>query len=82
MNKLEIDLKIYPTKSKLFSFLKTQIEGLFGANYDALIDALTFYYHPLQISLINISFYEEKNNLLETLEIVHKENAWINYNIK
>lgn len=82
MKKLEIDFKIHSTKQKLFDYLMPQIEGLFGANYDALIDALRFYNFPLLISLKNISFYEERTILLETLDIIHKENSLINYRIK
>ncbi|MDE6408564.1 MAG: barstar family protein [Anaeroplasmataceae bacterium] len=80
MKKIEIDFKNYPTKQKLFTFLMSQIEGLFGANYDALIDALSFYQTPLVLQLIHLSFYEEQAQLLEVLQIIQKENHLIQIN--
>ncbi|MDE6660715.1 MAG: hypothetical protein K2J93_02685 [Anaeroplasmataceae bacterium] len=82
MKKLEIDFKSYPTKQKLFSFLLKRITGLYGSNYDALIDALSFYDTSLTIYLINLNNYEEPTDLLEILEIIHKNNTFISYNIK
>lgn len=80
MKKLEIDFKIHSTKQKLFDYLMLQIEGLFGANYDALIDALIFYRTPLLLQLSHISSYEEKENLLEVFKIIQKENSLILFN--
>ncbi|MDE5546743.1 MAG: hypothetical protein K2I88_04695 [Anaeroplasmataceae bacterium] len=82
MRKIEIDFKIYSTKQKLFSFLLPQIEGLYGTNYDALIDALSFYDTPLLFHLINLSYYENQSSLLEVLQIIQKENTLIQYTIE
>ncbi|MCM1131607.1 MAG: hypothetical protein NC310_08310 [Roseburia sp.] len=82
MNKLEIDFMIYSTKPKVLTFLISKIEGLFAPNYDALIDALRFYSTPILLCLKNISFYEDKSNLLEILQIIHRENPIFNYIVK
>lgn len=77
MKKIILDFKILNTKELLFSFLKTKIDGLYSSNYDALIDALTFYKNDLTIQLINTDDYENKKELIEVLEIVKTENKMI-----
>ncbi len=77
MNKIIIDLKKYSTKPLLLSFLMTQIEGMFAPNYDALIDALAFYDTPLEMELKYLNSYENKKELLEVLDIIKKENKFI-----
>ncbi len=74
MKKLSIDLKKYKTKEKLLCFLSTQMDELYGMNYDALIDVFTFIKEPLQILIKNKEYYEDWNALKETLEIITKEN--------
>lgn len=74
MNKLILDLKFYPTKSLLLSYLTTQIIDMYGANYDAFIDALTSYEEPYTIELKNISFFENEKELIEVFEIIQQEN--------
>lgn len=79
---VKIDFIYYPTKQKFFDFLTTKIDGLFGKNYDALIDALTFYKTPITFILLHISFFEDKENLLEIIKIIHKENTLITFKLR
>lgn len=79
MKKIIIDCSRYSSKQKLFQFLTTQIEGLYGENYDALIDALTFFQTPLLITFKNFEKYSDKENLLPVLDIISNDNPQISF---
>lgn len=77
MKSIFIDFSKYPTKKELMHYLMIEIEGMYGLNYDAFIDALTFYQFPLQLELLNIRNYENDKELIEILDIIGKENPKI-----
>lgn len=79
MKKIIIDCSRYSSKQKLLQFLTAQIEGLYGENYDALIDALTFFQTPLLITFKNFEKYSDKENLLPVLDIISNDNPQISF---
>ncbi|MDE7263839.1 MAG: hypothetical protein K2N64_04185 [Anaeroplasmataceae bacterium] len=79
MKKIVVCCNLYPSKKELLHYLLTKVEGLYSENYDALIDALTYYKTPLQIEFKQLNSYKDKDNLEEILEIIHKENPIISF---
>lgn len=78
---IKINLKEYNKKTSLLKRLSEIIPDMFGLNYDALIDSATFYNEPLCIEFENIDFFEDKQNLLEVLEIISTENSKFTYRV-
>ncbi len=74
---LQIDLKILNTKEKLISYLSSHIEGLYGTNYDALIDAMTYIHTPMTLELLHKNEYEDCEELEAIFKIIQKENPLI-----
>ena len=69
---MKIDLNILNTKEKFLSFMKDNLEDMYALNYDALIDAITSY-QSLELEFINISSYQDYQNLIEVIEIINND---------
>ena len=69
-----IDCLKLQQKHQLLSFFQHSIEGMYSLNYDALIDALTFYEEPIHFTIFHIECYEDPTELKEVLEIIHSVN--------
>lgn len=52
---------------------------MYSLNYDALIDALTFYKEPIHFTIFHIECYEDPTELKEVLEIIHSENPMVSF---
>jgi hypothetical protein len=53
---------------------------MYSSNYDALIDALLFIDQKTNINILNIDQFNDKNNLIEILNIIsNNENISIQY---
>lgn len=71
---ISLDLSVYNTKKSLLSRLAEIFDEMFSLNYDALIDAATFYSSPLQLEFLHCDSFENKKELLEVLHIIEEEN--------
>ena len=69
---MKIDLNILNTKENFLSFMKDNLEDMYALNYDALIDAITSY-QSLELEFINISSYQDYQNLIEVIEIINND---------
>ena len=69
---MKIDLNILNTKEKFLSFMKDNLEDMYALNYDALIDAITSY-QSLELEFVNISSYQDYQNLIEVIEIINND---------
>lgn len=77
MTTLEIDLSIFNTKKKLLAYFASLFNEMYGLNYDALIDVLTYVKEPLTLELLNEIQYENLEELKSILDIIHRENPLI-----
>lgn len=77
MTTLEIDLSIFNTKKKLLAYFASLFNEMYGLNYDALIDVLTYVKEPLTLEFLNEIQYENLEELKSILEIIHEENSLI-----
>lgn len=77
MTTLEIDLSIFNTKKKLLAYFASHFNEMYGLNYDALIDVLTYVKEPLTLELLNEIQYENLEELKSILDIIHRENPLI-----
>lgn len=77
MTTLEIDLSIFNTKKKLLAYFASLFNEMYGLNYDALIDVLTYVKEPLTLELLKEIQYENLEELKSILDIIHRENPLI-----
>lgn len=77
MTTLEIDLSIFNTKKKLLAYFASLFNEMYGLNYDALIDVLTYVKEPLTLEFLNEIQYENLEELKSILDIIHRENPLI-----
>lgn len=75
--KMNIDLSILNTKKQLLQYFQENFDEMYSANYDALIDVLTFMKEPLEINIKGIEYFENKKELQEVLDIIVEENPRI-----
>jgi hypothetical protein len=75
-----VDCNIYNTKKLLLDYFKSILDEMYSSNYDALIDALLFIDEKTDINILNIDQFNDKNNLIEVLNIIsNNENISIKY---
>lgn len=72
---ITIDLAKYNTKTKLLSYFRNILDEMYGLNYDALIDTLTFVDEDTAIEFSNIDSFENITDLKEVMSIIASENA-------
>lgn len=72
---ITIDLAKYNTKIELLSYFGNILDEMYGLNYDALIDTLTFVDEETIIEFSNIDCFENVANLKEVMSIITDENA-------
>lgn len=72
---ITIDLAKYNTKIELLSYFRNILDEMYGLNYDALIDTLTFVDEETIIEFSNIDCFENVANLKEVMSIITDENA-------
>lgn len=78
---ISLDLSIYNTKKSLLTRLAEIFDEMFSLNYDALIDAATFYPSPLQLEFWHCDSFENKKELLDVLHIIEEENQNIDITV-
>ena len=76
-----IDCNIYNTKESFLNFFKENLDEMYAANYDALIDALVGYDGELIIDVVDIENNEDFMNIVEVFEIIMNENSKIEINL-
>lgn len=72
---IAIDLAKYNTKIELLSYFRSILDEMYGVNYDALIDALTFVDEETIFEFSNIDCFENVTDLKEVMSIITDENA-------
>lgn len=72
---ITIDLAKYNTKIALLSYFRDILDEMYGLNYDALIDTLTFVDEETVIEFSNIDCFENATDLKEVMSIIASENA-------
>lgn len=72
---ITIDLTKYNTKIELLSYFRDILDEMYGLNYDALIDALTFADEETIIEFSNIDCFENVTDLKEVMSVITDENA-------
>lgn len=75
--KLTLDCKSFTSKLTLLAEIQKIFDEMYALNYDSLIDGARGYENELEISIDNISCYEDEQNLREVLDIISQENPQI-----
>ena len=76
-----VDCNIYDTKESFLNFFKENLDEMYAANYDALIDALVGYDGELIIDIVDIENNKDFMNIIEVFEIIINENPKIGLNL-
>lgn len=72
---IRIDLEKLNTKKELLSYFRDNLDEMYGLNYDALIDTLTFVDEKTTIEFCNIECFENLSDLKEVMSIITTDNA-------
>lgn len=72
---IRIDLEKLNTKKELLSYFKDNLDEMYGLNYDALIDTLTFVDEKTTIEFSNIECFENPSDLKEVMSIITTDNT-------
>lgn len=72
---IRIDLEKLNTKKELLSYFKDNLDEMYGLNYDALIDTLTFVDEETTIEFSNIECFENPSDLKEVMSIIATDNT-------
>ena len=75
--KLTLDCKSFDNKCALLKEFQKTFDEMYGLSYDALIDGARSYQNELTVYIENVDRYEDEQNLLETLDIITRENPLI-----
>ena len=75
--RITFDCKTLSDKLTLLTEMQKVFDEMYSLNYDALIDGARGYEDELEISIDNISCYEDEQNLREILDIISEENTQI-----
>lgn len=72
---IRIDLEKLNTKKEVLSYFKDNLDEMYGLNYDALIDTLTFIDEETTIEFSNIECFENPSDLKEVMSIITTDNT-------
>lgn len=72
---IRIDLEKLNTKKEVLSYFKDNLDEMYGLNYDALIDTLTFIDEETTIEFSNIECFENPSDLKEVMSIIMTDNT-------